>query len=324
MTLASHITDAAVRIRARIRETPLLASDRLSDAVGAEVWVKAEHLQHTGSFKLRGAFNKLLTLDQERRSRGIIAASSGNHGAAVAHACEALGIAARVFVPEHADPAKVARIREKGVEVVHFGVDGLDTELEARQRAEESGATYVSPYNDPDVIAGQGTVAEEMVRQGPRLDRLYVAVGGGGLIGGIATYLAAMVPGLQVVGALPDNSPVMSESIRAGRIVEVPTRSTLSDGTAGGIEPGAITFEICRSLVHAWVTVSEREIASAMRLWAQSDSAPIEGAAGVAIAGLLRDAGSLAGQRVGVVICGGNIDRGKWDAVLAGPERGEG
>jgi threonine dehydratase len=297
--------------------TPYSRCRALSAVTGAEVWVKAEHLQLTGSFKVRGAFNKLLRLSRDERRQGIIAASSGNHGAAVAHAAKALGLTARIFVPETAAAGKVEKIRRAEAEVVHHGTDGLDTEIEARRRAMSSNTTYVSPYNDVDVVTGQGTVALEMVRQGPALDRVYVAVGGGGLIGGMATLLREKMPGVRIIGALPRNSAVMVESVLAGRIIELESLPTLSDGTAGGIEADSITFDICRTLVNAWSVVSEAEIASAMRVWGRTHDSVIEGAAGVALAALLRDAPSLTGQRAAVVICGGNASRDQWVKVLS-------
>ena len=312
---ASEILAAERRIRPHTVETPVQPSPALSEACRAEVIVKAEHEQATGSFKLRGAFNKLLTLPEDDRRRGVVAASSGNHGAAVAYACQALGIRATVYVPEGASSAKVGKIRAKGAEVVHFGTDGLDTELEARRVAVETGRTYVSPYNDVAVMAGQGTLAVELLRQAGGLSRVYVAVGGGGLIGGMASYLAEVAPGVRVIGALPEASPVMAASVAAGHVVEMPTLPTLSDGTAGGMETDSVTFEVCRTLVHEWVTVSEDEIAGAMRLWARHHDGEIDGAAGVAIAACLRDAGRSGGGTAAIVICGGNIAPERWSAV---------
>lgn len=315
MLPAALVLEAERRIRPHILETAVQPSPALSGLSGADVIVKAEHEQATGSFKLRGAFNKLLTLSEDDRRRGVVAASSGNHGAAVAYACAALGIRARVYVPEGASPAKVARIRAKGAEVVHYGTDGLDTELEARRVALETGTSYVSPYNDVAVMAGQGTLAVELLRQVWNLSRVYVAVGGGGLIGGMASYLAEFAPSVRLIGALPEASPVMSVSVAAGHVVEMPTSPTLSDGTAGGMEADSVTFEVCRTLVHEWVTVSEEEIAGAMRLWAKHHPGEIEGAAGVAIAACLRDAGRIDGSRAAIVICGGNIAHERWTAV---------
>ncbi|MBL8982751.1 MAG: threonine/serine dehydratase [Gemmatimonadetes bacterium] len=313
---AEDVELADRRIRPHVPESPYRRSPGWSAAAGLEVWLKEEQFLPSGSFKLRGAFNKLLTLSAGARSAGVVAASSGNHGAAVAHAASALGIPACVYVPQGASPAKVDKIRRKGAEVVWFGTDGLDTELEARAEAARRGATYVSPYNDPAVMAGQGSLAVELLRQGPVPDRIYVAVGGGGLIGGVALWLRAHAPSVRIVGALPANSPVMADSVRAGHIVEMPTAPTLSDGTAGGIEEGAITFPVCRDLVDEWVTVSEDEIADAMRVWAALEPGQVEGAAGVALAALRRDAPQLNGQRVAVVVCGSNIPVERWTAVI--------
>lgn len=315
-TAVAEVAEADRRIRPHVPESPYRQSRGLSPEGGAEVWLKEEQHLPSGSFKLRGAFNKLLTLDPQARAAGVVAASSGNHGAAVAHAAAILGIPACVYVPEGASPAKVEKIRAKGADVVWFGTDGLDTEVEARAAAARRGATYVSPYNDPAVMAGQGSLAVELLRQGPVPDRIYIAVGGGGLIGGVALWLRAHAPAVRIVGALPANSPVMAVSVREGHIVEMPTTPTLSDGTAGGIEEGAITFPVCRDLVDEWVTVTEDEIADAMRAWSASEPGAIEGAAGVALAALRRDAPQLNGQRVAVVVCGGNIPLERWAAAI--------
>jgi threonine dehydratase len=316
MSIEREVMQAEERIRPYVRETPFRVSPGLSDRTGWEVWVKEEQHQHTGSFKARGAFSKLLTLNADDRSRGVVTASSGNHGAAVSYAAALLGVRAQVFVPQTASPAKVAKIRDRGADVVVFGTDGLDTELEARRVAGESGAVFVSPYNDWEVMAGQGSLAVEIHRQGPAPDRLYVAVGGGGMIGGISAHLRAVAPLVQVIGVLPANSPVMAESVKAGRIVDMASQPTLSDGTAGGVEQGSVTFEICRRFVHEWTTVTEEEIATAMRAWSAYEPGMIEGAAGVALAAMLRDAKSGPTQRVAVVICGGNVTADRWTAVV--------
>ncbi len=303
------------RIRPHIPETPARVAPSFGREHAATVYLKEEHRLPTGSFKLRGAFNALLSLPDEARRAGVVAASSGNHGAAVSFAAATLGIRATVYVPEGASPAKVDKIRSHGATVVFFGTDGLDTEVEARGAAKRTGAAYVSPYNDPAVMAGQGTIALELLRQVPALDRVYVAVGGGGLIGGIATVFAGQTPQVEVVGVLPENSPVMAVSVRTGRIVEMESRPTLSDGTAGGIEADAITFPVCRDHVQRWVTVGEDEIAESMRWWAANEPGVIEGAAGVALAALRQDAELVRGRRVAVVICGGNIAADRWNEV---------
>lgn len=315
-SLAELVRAADERIRPHVPVSTFRRSEPLEGTSGARVWLKEERELPTGSFKLRGAFHRLLLLDDRERSAGIVAASSGNHGAAVAYAASVLGIRARVYVPHGASPSKVDKIRSRGAEVVVFGTDGLDTELEARAAAARDGATYVSPYNDEAVMAGQGTAAAEMLRQGPMPAHVYVAVGGGGLIGGMAAYLASAAPAVEVIGVVPERSPVMAVSVQAGRIVEMPTAPTLSDGTAGGIEPGAITFGPCRDFVHRWVTIPEEEIVAAMRTWATREQGRIEGAAAVALAAMLRDAPAQRGEDVAVVICGGNITDERWRSAV--------
>lgn len=321
---ADSVLVAAERIRPYVTKTPLLLSPRLSAATGAAVYLKLENRQITGSFKVRGATNKLLSLPDAERHAGVIAASTGNHGLAVAHAASRLGADATIFMPESASPRKVAKLRDYPVELRFIPGDALNAEISARRSADESGRVFVSPYNDPEVVAGQGSVAVEMLAQQPDLNALFVAVGGGGLIGGIGSYCKELPgfpkPGssseIRVVGCLPENSPVMLESVRAGRIVEMEGLPTLSDGTAGGMEAGSITFDICRAVVDEWLTVSEAEIAEAMGLVYGESGAVIEGAAGVAVASLLKSGRAWAGQSVGVVICGGNIDSALFQRVV--------
>lgn len=321
--LPEQIRQARERLRAHIRQTPFDLSLPLSERLQGEVRLKGEHLQHTGSFKARGALHKVLCLTPDARARGVVAASSGNHGAGLAWACKLAGVPAIIYVPEQASPAKVANIRGYGAEVRHFGTDGLDTEEHARAVADRDGRTYVSPYNDLEVMCGQGTIGVEMAEQAGPLDSVIVAVGGGGLIGGIAASLKAIMPNVRVIGALPVNSPVMAESVAAGRIVVRESLPTLSDGTAGGIEAGAITFPVCQALVDEWVLVTEDEIAAAMRRFVEEHHQLIEGAAGVALAALERRAAAggargLGGERVGVVLCGANIATPRLLDVLQG------
>lgn len=298
--LRTEITRAEARIRPWILETPLQAS-----ALGPHL--KLEQLQHTRSFKARGAFNKLLALAPDTRARGVIAASTGNHGAAVSYAAAKLGVRARIVVAEGADPAKLAAIRAFGGELETHGDDSARAESFARRQAERENLVYVSPYNDPEVIAGQGTIGIELVRQLPHAAAVFIALGGGGLLAGVAAWLKTSWPGVAVIGCSPENSAVMIESVRAGRILELESKPTLSDGTAGGIEPGAITFELCRSLADEYLTVTEAEILAAMQLLERTHELRVEGAAGVALAGYLRQAERWRGKPVVVILCGGNV-----------------
>jgi threonine dehydratase len=315
LEFATAAASAADRIGDVIRETPLHRSRAFSDATGADVFLKLENRQHTGSFKLRGATNCLMSLSPEQRGAGCVAASSGNHGAAVAYAMRQLGLSGVIFVPEQTSVAKVDAIRNYGGEIRFFGTDGLDTEQEARAFAEREGMYYVSPYNDESVIAGQGTCGIEIVRQLPGVDAAFIAVGGGGLISGIGSVLKQHNPDVRIVGCQPEASAVMARSVAAGRLLDMPSEATLSDGTAGGIEPDAITFALCRELVDEFVLVSEGEIAAAMREYMAAEEDRIEGAAGVAVAALLSRKSDFKGRKVVVIICGGNISQQTLDTI---------
>jgi len=308
--LKEAILDAAQRIRPYVRRTPLDESLALSEMGGDRVFLKLENLQYTGSFKLRGATNKLLSLAPEMLAHGVVAASSGNHGAAVAYALRRLGAKGIVFVPEHAATTKVEAIQRYGAEVRRWGTDSVEAEAQARTFATQSGRAYISPYNDWEIVAGQGTIGLEIMEDLPDVETLYVTVGGGGLIGGIAGYIKAACQrkSVRIVGCLPVHSPVMYESVRAGHIVQMESLPTLSDGSAGGIEEGAITFALCQQLVDDWILVTEAEIADAVRLIAQTHHLMIEGAAGVAVAAYLKDAQRGQKRNVAIVLCGANID----------------
>lgn len=316
MDIVAEIERAAQQVYPIVRETPLDFSPHFSKRTAASVLMKLENLQHTGSFKLRGAVNKLQSLTAAERQAGCVAASSGNHGAAMAYALSHLGIKGVIFVPQGTSPTKVAAIRRLHDDLrVHEG-DPLATELHARAHAEQHGMIYVSPYNDARIIAGQGTIGVELLRQQDEIDAVFVSVGGGGLISGIAGYLKPKLPAVRIIGCLPENSPVMMKSIEAGHIVEWDCSPTLSDGTAGGIEPGAITFDLCQRLVDDYVLVSEDDIRAAMLEFMDSHHLLLEGAAGVALAGLLKKRGEYKDKKVAVVICGGNISLDTLRAVL--------
>jgi threonine dehydratase len=304
------------RIGECVRHTPLERSDILSELTGANVFLKLENLQVTGSFKARGAFNRLLAMSDEERARGYVTASSGNHGTAVAYAAKELGIHGITFVPEGASPLKIDNIRRLGGTVETYGAEGGATEIHARAYAEWRGMTYVSPYNDPLVIAGQGTIGAELAIQAPSIDVVVASVGGGGLICGIAGFLKTQHRNLRVIGASPEASMAMAASVRAGHIVETEHRPTLSDGTAGGLEPGAITFALCQSLVDQFVEVTEAEIKAALRMFIESHHMLCEGAAAVALAGVLKEREHLSGKNIVIIICGANISADRLKQAL--------
>lgn len=314
--LPADIVLASNRIGPNIRETPLDHSPYFSEQTGANVYLKLENLQYTGSFKLRGAFNKLLSLTPGERRAGCVAASSGNHGAAIAYAMKKLGITGVIFVPEQTSPTKVDAIRRAGGDVRFFGTDGLDTETHAREYAALNDMSYLSPYNDADVIAGQGSIGVELAKQLQKVDAIFTAVGGGGLISGIGAFLKSVNPDVDIISCQPAASAVMTESVNAGKIIDLPSEPTLSDGTAGGIEADSVTFDICREIVDRYVVVSEEQIAHAMREFIDSHHMLLEGAAGVAIAGFLETADDYKGRNVVIVICGGNISRETLKKVI--------
>jgi threonine dehydratase len=315
--VADRSEAVAKQLREHLPITPFETFGALSDELQADVLVKCEHRQRTGSFKARGAMAKVLSLTDEQRKAGVVTASTGNHGLGVSNALATLGGHGIVYVPENASPSKVAAIKRFGIEVRSVGTDSGANELTARAEAEEKGWTYISPYNDPEIIAGQGTAAVEILEQldGQRLDAVFIAVGGGGLISGMAAVLKRHLPDLKVYGAQPAADAAMAESMKAGRIIELDGKPTLSDGTAGNVEPGAITFDLCRSLVDEWVLVEEDEIRDALRTVIDTEHQLIEGSAAMAFAAARRT--DLKGQRVAVVSCGGNISAKTLVAALA-------
>ena len=314
---ASHIERAERRIRPKILETPLIHSQALSDKTGAVIYLKLENRQHTGSFKARGAMNKVLNLKELQSDKPIITASTGNHGLGVARALQIAGLNGKIYIPENASSAKVTSLKKYPVDLIIHGSDSLETELHAKAIAKEQGAAWISPYNDPDIIAGQGTVGLEIANQLKDIHAVYVTVGGGGLISGIATWFAEHLPHTEIIGCLPENSPEMKMSIEAGRIVHLDKQKpTLSDGSAGGMEDGSITFPICQRIVRRYILVTEDEIADAIARVYHFHQEKMEGSAGVAIAAMIKDGRRSNGKNIVVVICGGNIEERLFDQIL--------
>lgn len=316
LNLLGEVAAAEGRIQGLVRETPLQFSSRLSELVDAEVLLKLENLQLTGSFKLRGALNRLRSIPPDELRGGVVTASSGNHGAAVAYGAAQCLAQCTVFVPRGASEVKVRAIRGHGSEVRFEGSDAAETEAIAGEFARESGATYVSPYNDPRVIGGQGTVAAEVSRQAGRVDVVFAPVGGGGLISGVGGYMKEVYPECRVVGCSPQSSAVMARSVAAGELLDLASGPTLSDGTAGGVEPGAITFDLCRRYVDDFVLVGEGEIAAMLGDFIGTHGMLIEGAAAMTLAALVRERERLSGERVVVVVCGANISPKTLKEVL--------
>ena len=315
--LAERIWDADANRPPSVDRTPLAHSRGLSEALGLDLHLKCEHLQTTGSFKFRGASNKIRTLKLDGYTGEVIAASSGNHGQAVALAARDSGLAARVYVPATASRAKIDAIRGYGARLELVGGTSVDAEEVARRAAEAEGKAFVSPYNDIDVIAGQGTIGVELLDQMADFDAVFVSVGGGGLIAGIGAAIKDRRPEVDIVGCWPVNAPALHECLRRGEIIEVAEEDTLSDGTAGGVEPGSVTLELCRQVIDSRTLVSEEEIAAAMREIALHERWMVEGAAGVALAGVARLADRYRGKKVVAIVCGRNIELGKFLKAVA-------
>lgn len=304
MITTETILTAAEKIAPFTIRTPLIESHSLSKRCGRPVFLKLETVQKTGSFKARGAVNKLLNLPSGCRS--VVTASTGNHGLATAYAGSRLGIDVVVFLPRSTDPLKIEKIGSFGADVRLVDGDSLTTERAASSFAESHDIPFISPYNDPFVIAGQGTIAVEIhdQMQGRPLGEIFIAVGGGGLVGGVGSYIKARSPYTKVIGCWPGNAPSLYASLDAGEVVEVDEFPTLSASTAGGVEPGSITLPLCSSVVDEKVLISEDEIRHAVRLILEEEGLVIEGAAGVAVAAALSSTGQ---DPLVVVLCGRNI-----------------
>lgn len=320
MNLRDEIQSARQRIAPFIRQTRLQHSTFYSELTGAEVYFKCENLQVTGSFKIRGALNKYLSLTPQEQQMRVVAASTGNHGKAVAHAANQLNSACTIFSPTNASSAKLDAIRSLGAEIRLAGSDCIESESAARQFAVDESCTYISPYNDPSVVSGQGTIGLELCEQIDGIDAVFASMGGGGLISGIASGVQDRYPNCQIVGCSPENSNVMMQSLAAGKLLDVPSTETLSDGTAGGIENDSITFDLCQQFVNETIAVSEAEIRDELIRFIDVHGMLIEGAAAVAIAALVKASADYTGKRVVVVLCGANISAQQLaDAVGVSP-----
>ncbi len=308
------VRQAGDRIVSIARHTPLEHSRWLSAEHGQDAFLKLECFQLTGSFKIRGAMAKLSALVQDECSRGVLTVSAGNHGLAVAHCSELLGLEATIVVPESASRAKVAGISRYPVTLIERGATYDDAERAARELEHEGGATFVSPYNDREVIAGQGTIGLEILKDAPGVDAIIVPVGGGGLLAGVAIAVKAMNPEIKVFGAEPLASPTMTAALEAGRIIEIEEQSTIADGCAGNIEPGSITFPMIQRLVDGIILVSEEAIRNAIARVAGEDHMMIEGSAAVSIAAV-NDA-RLEGKCVAAIVSGRNINLDLFAEVI--------
>lgn len=309
----ADVLAAAHRLRGVVDRTPFLRSASLAAHAGAEVWLKCENLQRTGSFKLRGATNSLAMLDDAQRARGVVASSAGNHGLGVAYAARSLGIRSRIFIPASAPEVKRRGIIAMGGDVDDGHADYDAAHHAAEAYAREHGLTFVNPCAGDALLAGQGTVALEILEELPSVRTFVVPVGGGGLIGGMAALIRAVLPSARIVGVQSEATNAMAASLAAGRRVDVPVPATLADGLAGQIDDEGLA--IGRVAIDTMITVRETGIAEAMRWLACEHELRVEGSGAVTTAALLQGlVPDLAGP-VAAVVSGGNVDDTKWRAI---------
>ncbi len=302
------VLEANERCKGHLSPTPLEYSMYLSQEIEGEVWLKLDSMQRTSSFKFRGALNKILSLTEAELDKGIVSASTGNYALAVA---EAVGIRKRratIYVAEDLEPSRLELLRAHGLDLVIHGEGAWDAEKEARRVAGEEDKIYVSPYNDPIVVGGQGTCGYEISKQLPDLDAALFACGGGGLLTGSAGWLKSHNPHVEAFGVSPENSPVLYESMRAKKIVEMETYPTLADTCAGGLDLDSITLELCQRYVEEIVLLSESEIEESIRLLFEQHRLVVEGSGALGVGGLLKRRERFKGKKVVAVVCGRNVD----------------
>ncbi len=305
MITLHDIEQAALRLQGQVLRTPCVESRTLSQITGAQVFLKFENLQYTASFKERGACNKLSQLTPDERARGVVAMSAGNHAQGVAYHAQRLGLRAVIVMPRFTPGVKVERTQGFGAEVLQVGDTLEEARAHAYELAEREGLTFVHPYDDPAIVAGQGTIALEMLQEQPGLETLVVATGGGGLIGGISVAAQAIKPGIEVVGVQALRFPAMVNAVTGSHWPQ--GRNTIAEGIAVGT-PGTLPLEIVRQHVADWLLVDEGEIEQAIVMLLEIEKTLVEGAGAVGLAALLHQPERFRGKKVGLVLCGGNID----------------
>ncbi|MES2509214.1 MAG: threonine ammonia-lyase [Pseudomonadota bacterium] len=316
MLALEDIEQAAKRLDGHLLDTPCVESRTLSQVTGAQVFLKFENLQYTASFKERGACNKLAQLSETERKRGVIAMSAGNHAQGVAYHAQRLGIRAVIVMPRFTPGVKIERTRGFGAEVVLHGDTLEESRAHALGLAEQQGLVFVHPYDDEAVVAGQGTVALEMLKVLPDLDTLVIAVGGGGLIAGMATVARALRPNIEIIGVQTSRFPAMVNAFKGTQHPQ--GSSSIAEGIAVG-NPGQITRTIVTRLVNDMVLVDEGDIEQAMVMLLEIEKTLVEGAGAAGLAALLKYPERFKGKKVGLVLCGGNIDPMLLAAII---ERG--
>ena len=307
---------AAVRLRGVAHRTPGVTSRTLDARVGARVFLKCENLQRMGAFKFRGAYNRIAQLDAAERARGVVAFSSGNHAQGVALAAQLLGVPATIVMPEDAPASKLAATREYGAEVILYDRNTMNRGAIAERLAAERGAVLVPPYDDTAIVAGQGTVALELLEDVPDLDVLLVCTGGGGLLAGSALAATALRPGIAVFGVEPAAGDDFAQSFARGERVEIPVPDTIADGQRT-TSPGELTFPIVKRLCAGIVTAREEDLCEAMRFAFERLKLVVEPSGACALAALLAGTVGVAGSRVGVILSGGNVDAERYAEFIA-------
>ncbi len=311
------VLDAHERCRDYLSPTPLEYSHYLSDQIEGDVWLKLDMVQRTSSFKFRGAINKILTLTEEELDKGVVSASTGNYALAVAEAMRLRNRRVTIYVAKDIEPARLELLRAHGLDLVVFGDLAWDAEKEARRVADEEDKIYVSPYNDPIVVGGQGTCGYEISQQLPDLDAAFFACGAGGLLTGSAGWLKSHNPDVEAYGVSPANSPVMYESMRTNKMVEMDTQPTLADTCAGGVDLDTITLDLCRRHVDEIVLLTEKEIEASIRLLFEQHRLVVEGSGALGIGGMLKRKERFAGKKVVAVVCGRNVDLEVFKKIIA-------
>jgi len=309
------IEEARKNLKGVIRETDLLYAEHLSAKTGVSVYGKMENLQRSGSFKIRGAYNKMLHLTDEEKACGVVASSAGNHAQGVAISATKLGIKSTIVMPKNAPFAKISATKNHGAEVILEGNIYDEAYAKARLIQQETGATFVHPFNDPYVIAGQGTIALEMLEAQPDLEAIFVPIGGGGIAAGIGLAAKTIKPDIKIIGVQSENAPSMYEAIKNNKIETVPVKRTVADGIAVA-RPGDLTFPMIQEYIDEVVTVSEAQLAEAFLFLLENCNLVCEGAGVVSVAALIADAERFKGVKVGVVLSGGNIDINLIESVI--------
>ena len=317
MVNLQDIVDARESIRRFAKRTPLMRTRFLSDFCGGEVYLKLENHQVTNSFKIRGALNKMLHLTAEQMEHGVITASAGNHAQAVALGAEQLNISAKIIVPKTTPKVKITKIKGHNVELILYGEIYDEAEQMAIHLAKKEKLTYISPYNDKLIIAGQGTIGLEILEALPTMDLILVPVGGGGLISGISIAVKSTKQNIRVVGVQSEASPVMYESLKVGKIVEAEMQESIADGLFGGIEKDSITFKIIQTYVDDLSLVKEKTIEKAIYLLWREENQVVEGAGAVTIARIMEDNSAFREKRVVAVVSGGNIEEKVFQRIIA-------